>query len=628
VRASGVVGLALACVLLPLAWAVSAHAAQVTRLSAIHRDGQTFLTWNCPQIGTGWTYRVYSAPHPIAHESDFTDTTLVAVVRDSSWYDRRLSACRDTVCGYAIDSLAPPLDATHALWVVTPTTDQSVYYAVTSQLGTEPEDLAITPGGNSLTVPVEERVGLPRPLYQRTLQVGEGSSAVMAEVYTLWTSDRPTPLFPAMANRPGVAFDCAVVRGGAPPLNSLLVAPHHAGGSFLTAAKMRTWYPGEWVLALDDPLPNGQNTFWYGYHENYDVFVAVNPAPTAGVVHDYTLERVLYTVLWARRDLPVDTTRVYAMGASMGGIGSAMLAFRRPDLFAGVLSISGKYDFSFLDDPNPSCLFNTGGAIRVRVDRLWGPVPLNLPSSDGCRVFEALNSGWVAHASLRRGLTPLITYDGRRDEVVGWAEKIPFFAAMQTSRQGGYFFFDMRDHGGQGAWDAIFDPRYLYRFRTDLSYPALSNCTADSDPGDGHIASGDSVGTINGYVEWDTALVDEPDLWRVTLTLRDLSTRWDTLAAPDSVEVDVTLRRLQQFVVTPGASYRYTVTRVANGAVLQAGTVVADTAGLVTVGGVIVPREGSRLQIEPATGGERAPPTPTSSPRGPDVAIDRRRSGR
>lgn len=629
VRAGRIVILGLACILLSSASAPPAHAAQVTRLAAIHRDGQTFLTWSCPQIGTGWTYRIYSAPHPIARESDFFDTTLVAVVHDSTWYDRRLAVLRDSVSGYSIDSLGPPLDATRALWVVTAAADRSVYYVVTSQLGAEPEDLAITPGGNSLTAPVEERVGLPRPIYQRTLQVGTGSSAVLAEVYTLWTSDRPTPLFPAMANRPGVAFDCAVVRGGAPPLNSLLIAPHQRCGSFLDAARARSWYPGEWVLALDDPLPNGQNTFWYGHHESYDASVGTNPTPTSGLVHDYTLERMLHTVLWARRNFPVDTTRVYASGASMGGIGSVILAFRRPDLIAAVYSTIGKFDFSFLDDPDSANAFNSGGDLRLLANELWGPVSANLPSSDGYRVYEALNAGWFARVNLIRGVPPLVTFDGKNDETLGWAEKIPFYATMRACRQGGYFFWDTRGHScPTPAWRPMQDPRYLYRFRTNLSYPALTHCTADSDPGDGHAASGDSVGTINGYVEWDTLLVDQPDLWRVTFTLRDLDTSWGPLPAPDTVTVDVTPRRLQQLVVTPGTSYRYTVTRVPDGGVLQAGTVVADTAGLVTVGGVMVTGQGSRLEIEPATGPERAAPPPTSFPRGSGVAVQRKRSAR
>src|SRR5262249_11302633 len=153
--------------------------------------------------------------------------------------------------------------------------------------------------------------------------------------------------FPAMANRPGLAFDCAVTRGGLPPLNSLMLALHARGGGFMQAASVMSGRPGEWTLSLDDPVSTMDlHTFWYGYHEDYDVTRWKNSVPISGVVKPYTLRRVLHTLLWARRHFLVDTTRVYAYGYSMAGIGSTMVALRRPDLFAGMLEIVSKFDFS------------------------------------------------------------------------------------------------------------------------------------------------------------------------------------------------------------------------------------------------------------------------------------------
>src|SRR5206468_8625601 len=117
----------------------------------------------------------------------------------------------------------------------------------------------------------------------------------------------------------------------------LVVRTHARGRSFIGGAAGGE-VPGEWVLALDDPLPNGENTFWYGYHQGYDIAAAVPWTPTAGMVVDYTWRRVLHTLGWARHQLAVDTTRVYAYGYSMGGIGSTLLAFARPDWIAAVMS--------------------------------------------------------------------------------------------------------------------------------------------------------------------------------------------------------------------------------------------------------------------------------------------------
>jgi len=111
------------------------------------------------------------------------------------------------------------------------------------------------------------------------------------------------------------------------------------------------------------------------------------------------------------------------------------------------------------------------------------------------------------------------------------------------------------------------------------------------------VASGDSVGTINGHLEWDTAILDEPARWVVTLRLRDLTTLWGPAPAPDSATVDVTPRRLQAFVVERDSAYDFTVTRLSDGAVVQQGTVVADALPLLTVPGVKVYRGGSLLSL-------------------------------
>ncbi len=572
-------------------------ATQVTGLAALHHDGQTFLTWTAP-AGTGWTYRAYASAQIIDQTGDLATATLLGAVGDSTWCDRRLSSLSGAIYAYAIDSLAAPLGATNGLFAVTPAASSSRFYAVTAERAPNPEDRTITLGQNSLATPVAEALALPRPVFQRSLVVG----GIPVAVYALWTSAAGTALFPAMANEPGVAHDCGVVRGGAPPQNSLMIRPHARGGSFLQSLA-GSGESGEWRLALDDHLRSSErNSFWYGYHERYDIESSSNLPPVSGTVVDYTMRRVVFTVEWARRNFPIDPARVYAMGGSMGGIGSILLAFRRPDLVAAVHATVPKFDFAFLNDPNPANVWNAGGPERAVGDRLWGAVATNLPSSEGIAVYERLNDGFLAGAAEAVSIPPIIAFNGKNDTVVGWAEKIGFYEAMRLHRLGGYFFWDQRAHGAgpPAAWSPMQSARYLYRFRADRSFPALSNASADQDPGDGHAASGDSVGAINAFVEWNTTLVDEPGRWETTLTLRDLATLWGTMAAPDSATVDVTPRRLQAFEVAAGESYAFEVMRVAGGAVVQSGTVAAGDLGLVTVPAVKVFRAGSRLRIEPA----------------------------
>ncbi len=583
--------------LLAVLAASSADASLVTNLSATFLNGQTYLSWTCPP-GTGWIYHVYASNSPITSSADLYSWRILTTVADSTWYDSRLSVLTGATYAYRVPGAAAPLAPGSGLAVITVTNTQPVYYAVTeTPISTFVEDVTVDVGGNSLRRPVREQLGTPAPAWQRTLTWG----GITTDLYTLWTSNVPTPYFPAMANVPGLAFDCALTRPAASTQSSLMIRPHPKGGDFLQSLQ-GTGTPGEWVLALDDPLPNADgNTFWYGYHEDYVVTSDGNVPPVMGTVQDYTLRRIEHTVLWARNTFGIDPTRVYAYGYSMGGIGSVLLAFHRPDIIAAIMTIVGKFDFSFLNDPNPASGFNTGNPLRDLTNRLWGDVSTDLPTSDGEPIYTQLNDGLLAGAIEPVAVPPIVAFNGRNDTVVGWAEKIPFYGAMRAFHQGGTFFWDTRDHIGSAtaAWSPMQDVKYLYRFRTNLSFPGLSNCSADGNPGDGTVTAGDSVGTINGYVVWDTTLVDLVDRWECTLRTRDLTERWGPAPAPTLVTVDVTPRRLQAFKVVQGTQYAYTVTRLSDGSTVLSGVFSPDSLSLLTVPQVPVDGGGSRLSIVP-----------------------------
>ena len=75
----------------------------------------------------------------------------------------------------------------------------------------------------------------------------------------------------------------------------------------------------------------------------------------------------------------------------------------------------------------------------------------------------------------------MVQFSGRNDLVMGWAVNLPFFAAVDQHHQPAQFFWDPRDHLGTSisAWAPMTVPTYLYRFRTNLSLPAFSNCSAN-----------------------------------------------------------------------------------------------------------------------------------------------------
>jgi hypothetical protein len=575
----------------PVIWPVQA-------LTAIHRSGQTFLTWT-PHPGTGWTYRIYRSSTPLIAEEDLASATVLWAVGDSSALNRRMSRLLNGKHAYAIDSVAGPLDPAQGLCVVTPTTSGRTYYAVTSTPAGKSENRRILVGSNALLHGVVETVAAPRPVFQRRLVIG----SVEPLFYTLWASHVDTPEFPAMASQPGMTFDCALTPGAGPAPAPLLIQPHQRGGSLLNCL-YGSGMPREWVLALDDPLPNGQNSFWFGYHPEYDLNGNANLPPIGGEVVPYTFRRVRYTLDWAMQNFPLDPARVYAFGVSMGGIGSLQLALWLPHRIAAVLSVVGKYDFSFLSDPDPTSGFNTGAGLRVNTDRMWGTVASNLPQSDGGTVYGSLNLGTCVRLAGPNAVPPIIGIEGKRDYMVGWAEKLGFYEAMRSRRRGGTFFWGPESHNdvGTGYWSPLIDRRYLYRFRSDRSFPALSNCDFDDDPGDGHFASGDTIGTINGYAEWDTTLTDTPEQWEVTLRLRDLPTRLGTRPAPESCLVDVTPSRLQQFEPSPYEPLAYRVVRLSDLATVQTGEAWPGAYGRFTIPGVRVYRGGTRLWVGPGSG--------------------------
>jgi hypothetical protein len=561
-------------------------ALQTVSVTAAHRNGQTFLTW--PALpGTGWTYRIYRSSSVITTSADLVRATLVTTVGDSSAYDRRLSVLLGQAFGYSIDSLAAPLNPASGLAVVTAPGSGARFYAVTTQHVADPENRAISPGANSLTSAVNEVARQPRPVYQRDITW----AAFHPSVYTLWTSRSDSPVFPAMSSREGMAFDFGVTRG----FNSaLLIHPHARMGSFLDGVG---GFAGEWVLAPDDPLPNGENTFWFGYHPGYDIDHAATPPPTSGTVVDYTYRRVSFMLDWALANLPVDPACVYAFGYSMGGIGSLELAFWAPRRIAAVMAVIGKFDFSWLSEPDAQSWFNPNGPGRQITDRMWGTVSTNLSSTAGVPTFQRTDLTWLASHWGGAPLPPIIAINGKRDNVTGWAEKIPFYDAMRARRLGGSFFWSPEDHYGTHLWTPMVDPAYIFRYRSDLSYPALSNCSLDSNPGNGTFASGDTIGTINGYLEWDSAITDVPTQWSVKLSMRGLRMSTGTLSAPESCVVDVTPARLQKFIPGDGGDVVYTVTRVSDNAVVQTGLANPGPTGIVTIPAVKVFRTGSVLSL-------------------------------
>lgn len=592
----------LSCLALLLFAAGTAHALQVTGIEAESKRGQTYLTWN-NLPGTGWTYHVYSSISEVRTMSDFLNYAWeIGQVGDSSAVDRRISSLLGTTLAFHTDSGGPELSLSRGLFVNTPTETGLTHYLILAENPTYPIAYSFLPGQNTTVQAVWEVLGTPRPIWQRSIEHPR------CEDYILFASASGIPGLPAMWGVEGHARHFGVIPGTSG--GALVLHGHGRGGSFLNSI-VGTRVAGETVIAPDDHLPTWDaSSFYLGYNSTYNPELGNNYPASGGWVVDYTDQFVLYLMDWAQTNYGSDPNRVYALGSSMGGSFAFFLAWHHPERVAAAMANIPKTCAAYTGD--------TQSTITAAFERMWSPISVNLPVVEGTPVYEYMDGRFLAARFEARGAAPVFGFVGRNDHVVSWEEKIPLFAALNTHRAGGAWYWDGRAHTDNQnltTWSPVqLDWQQLYRYRLDRSFPALSNCSANSDPGDGTTASGDSVGTINGFADWDEELVDTRDRWECVLRPRVLPTRGGTLAAGGEFTVDVTPRRLQHFTVSSRTSYRYTVTDVASGELVASGNIDPDALFLLTVPAVPVRAGGSRLAIEPlsslAVGDMPAPRSP------------------
>jgi hypothetical protein len=549
----------------------------VTDLSAFYRDGQVFVTWDNLAI-TGVRYNLYKSSDPIQYGFQLSSAQILGAVRDNSARNLRLTNVLGGTRYFKIDSAGTPVPNTKGLFVATSTEEGSFYYAITTTVGGI-EDTTIIYSENSLSNPVDEAVAMPRPVWQETATV----TGRVFEIYAQFVSKVTSPIYPQMTNEGSFAFHFAINKNG-------FIAQDHpvifymrpSGRNFLEYI----WGiddPNEYVVTIDDWLPNGNQlaSEYYGYHEDFDSYSNSNPIPVSGTIYNYTAARVEFTVNWCLKNLPVDTTKTYMTGWSLGAIGTILNFIMVPEKIAAIFVSAPLFDMSL-----------TGGY----ANQLWGTLATNLPTNEGYTRNERLNSCYMITEKKNISLPVIYTFCGKNDVNVGWTEKIAFYDSMNNSNHGGFHFWSQTDHQNvYTQWVPNFPNfHFLIRYSTDLSYPAFSNCSFNDNPGNGSPTNGDPIGTINGYLDWTDNIVDTPELWATTLFVHDLLTTQGTLVAPDSGTTDVTLRRLQAFSATVGETVYWE--NYKNGLVVQQGSFTYN-GNLITIPEVKVYKDSSYLRV-------------------------------
>ncbi|HZE98149.1 MAG TPA: prolyl oligopeptidase family serine peptidase [Planctomycetota bacterium] len=569
----------------------------VTGLHAVHRAGQTILTWMEPafkgsaerltyselfamreQVSRDvkqTTYRIYRASVPIT-SATIGSAELVDEIRPLSGWDVDFNGTSprltQVVPRYVVSDGADPIPPGTAVYAHNPKAGGKAYYAVAVAVDGE-EDLARFDRGNALQDPIEEGTGAGEPVLQHTELPDEFTDVRKPRLlyYVRWEC-------PPNANMPSRPIDYLV----AIPPKMQEPAPaglhlHCWGGSL--EGGYGWWYDAAQgaILISTNQIPYD---WWTGYHENSGTWKSWRD----GVVRDYTQKRLISFLDWAATQWKIDPARVFTAGSSMGGSGSPNLALRRADRVAWCVSWVGVHR------PAGSPQFASS------YERVYGESVWKLPFQDGkTPAFDWFDDAAFVRRDPARD-TPLIIFaNGKNDGDIGWPQAHEFWKALQETKRPHVFRWGQAGHGQRALLPGP-DPgeRELgIDVRLDRTLPAFTRCSLDDDPGDGDPANGAAEGQSNLHLVWETAadqVVDEVGRWSMLLKL-------NKKAPKDSCSVDVTPRRCLQFRAPSRSKVRWRSLSV-DGNELQSGEVVADASGLVTAPGVEVTKRGTRLTVE------------------------------
>ena len=559
---------------------------QVTGLFVYHTSGQTFLKWKSSGAGTT-SYTVYRSRKPLRTALALARAEQVYHVKPGQTHDRRLSAIIDSPVFFRFPGPSGRLGSDEECFVVTTTHGAAWYYAVTSTTR-KGESRQIRPGRNATASGVRERMDRPRPVFQNRL-TWEGRAV---DVFVHWISNVDIADYPAMTNVSCFPVHIGLRKNGKALLHPLHVRLHGRGDNFLENMK-GSGNPQEYIISLDDNLPAyPYNTFWFGFTMGGDISSRM-VSPPGSVVVDYTLRRVLWTIRWAVRELPVDSTRVYLSGASMGGTGAFLTALAAPREIAGALSTTPRLRFASRDSTDTP----RGASALNAFDALWGRPDHNPQMMGGERVYDFLDGVRRLRTSDLNAIPPIRIIAGTRDSVVGWRQLVDVLRSSDTAGSGITAFWDERDHDTQGPnpWSPQQDIAHLFRYRSNRSWPAFSSVAVNDLPGEGS-----ARGMINAAVDWFEPVIDSPTLWSAGIRRAVIESRDTVFVVQGPLTATITPRRIQRFRILSGGWY---TCEVRDGLrKLYSKAVQASRDGTISFPALPVPSQPVRVEIRPLVG--------------------------
>lgn len=622
---------------------VTAPALAQANVRAWSASGQVFVVWRVDATAP-LTYDVYRSTAPM---SSTAQATLVGRAFEPEWEGLRLklvspnATWRIPAAGGGTYQLA----ANEGVFVYTPRAGATEHFAVVRNGST-----SVT-ATNRTAAPVQVTYDPENAPVTCHLQFsGVTTRGYPFRTWAMWVDGRDDPAdarpdVPVMANaaKHGAPHVFTVYEppGGLPAGPCTATVCLHGGGP---SGTHWSWAPESVHYANDDATPvrgvtvamddrlfvatNGtvnvdRPTNWFGWWPGMDPY-GNNLPPGGAVVVPYTLRRLVWTIDWLQNRSPysIDAQRTSVMGNSMGGAGALLLSRFRPERFSAATAFVPQH----YTPETGQRLFGTTAQNLVTTETGPGGTPLRVND-----FFDAK----VRLSPQQRDFCLTRIFRGRRDDAVEWGPlTIGLFNDMTAARWGTHLYWDNRDHTASdwttdepaipgvdiGEWVVPVRTErsgapYQARFRASQSYPGFFNDdqqpgTAGRQPtlGNGSPDDGTPWGTWCGYFDWDTETIfDTPQGWACTMFLVGRSETSVDNFPGTSATTSLTVRKPRMLVPAEGATVAWTLRDDRTDAVLQSGTVAAESAGLVAINGITIPKDPQRVRLELRIGAAARP---------------------
>lgn len=613
--------------------ALAAPPHQPTNIQVTHRSGQTFVTWSEVASIKGEHYRIYRHTQPITAATLNKAARLWQVAEGSSrFFADRYNVESSGVWKaryfdrFVIEPLGDPLPNGTGLlvWTLSAASFQgalrgSAYYAVTT-VGKDGKENTSSFTRANTTGPIQERVSDPSPV--EILRGDGGKGHVYTQYMDLWNWN-PTFHAPNESNAYyGLSPDAQGVKDSIQYAYTYTVGePSSATCSspmpsrFPVILNLHGWADNsygpdlgasQYYCAFEVRPIDVSETWWLGFAGKQDYRKGSTVGKNDFIVN-YTEARVLRMIYDLLRNPKfksrIDPDRIYVYGHSMGGSGTLALALRYPKIFSAAYA------------SEPMTNYRASTVWRGNVALKWGSPALNLPLTitgpghwaaglkqyNGTGVWDWQNHQVNVKRRVADEFVPFGVAHGRLDRTIDWkTQGKPAYAAFDASLHAWGGSVVNSDHtwlSFQGlppnyAPDDSLAPFFGLKAVRDETVPGLSDAGGNlelppPDPPEPVGGYNQTMEWSSSWKSWDGHPIDTRNQWGVSLRTTKGSTQ----------TVDVTPRRVRNFKIVPGRSYKWENRRASDNRLIASGVVKAETGKILTVPRFRVTAQGNRLRL-------------------------------